>query len=120
MDALRGCADIGARTGARLAALAARRSVRDTATLPANPTMSAAMEPTFHPFSELFLQLGLPNDEASIQGFIRQHSPLPADVRLPDAPFWSPAQATFLKEQFLEDAEWAEQVDQLNLALHKA
>ena len=77
------------------------------------------MEQTFHPFSDLFQQLGLPNDEASIQGFIRQHSPIPSDVRLADAEFWTPAQAGFLKEQFLEDAEWAQQVDQLNVAMHE-
>ena len=78
------------------------------------------MDNTFHPFSELFAQLGLPNDEASIQTFIKQHSPLNADVRLADAPFWTPSQASLLRQQILEDAEWAEVVDQLNLALHRA
>ncbi len=78
------------------------------------------MEQTFPSFSQLFVQLGLPDDEASIQSFIKTHSPIAADVRLADAPFWTPAQASLLREQFLADAEWAETVDQLNLALHRA
>lgn len=78
------------------------------------------MDQPFHPFHELFAQLGLPDDEASITAFIKQHSPLPADMRLADAPFWTESQARLLKEQFIEDAEWVEVVDQLNLALHQA
>jgi hypothetical protein len=77
------------------------------------------MDSSFHSISELFAQLGLPNDEASMQAFIKQHSPLPADVRLADAPFWTESQAQLLREEFIEDAEWAEVVDQLNLALHR-
>lgn len=75
------------------------------------------MEPTVHPFSDLFAQLGLPNDSASIQQFIATHSPLPDDMRLEEAPFWSPAQAQFLKEEWREDADWAPLVDQLNVRL---
>ncbi len=76
------------------------------------------MEKSIHPFSELFAQLGLPSDEASIQGFIRSHAPLPGDVRLEEAPFWSPAQAQLLREERIDDADWIETIDQLNLALH--
>jgi hypothetical protein len=76
------------------------------------------MEPTVHPFSELFAQLGLANDNASIQQFIATHSPLPDDVRLEEAPFWSPAQAQLLREERLDDADWAMVVDRLNVALH--
>ena len=76
------------------------------------------MEPTVHPFSDLFAQLGLPNDNASIQQFIVTHSPLPDDVRLEEAPFWSPAQAQLLREERLDDADWAMVVDRLNVALH--
>ena len=75
------------------------------------------MDQPIHPFSELFAQLGLPADEPSIRQFIATHSPLRSDIDLADAPFWTPSQATFLKEEKLEDADWAEQVDQLNLAL---
>jgi hypothetical protein len=76
------------------------------------------MEPTVHPFSELFAQLGLPNDNASIQQFIATHSPLPNGMRLEDAPFWSPAQSQLLREERRDDADWAMVVDRLNVALH--
>ncbi|WP_121497412.1 DUF2789 family protein, partial [Pseudomonas aeruginosa] len=36
---------------------------------------------------------------------------------LPDAPFWNPAQASFLREALAEDSDWAEQVDELALQL---
>ncbi|WCE03518.1 DUF2789 domain-containing protein [Pseudoxanthomonas sp. JBR18] len=76
------------------------------------------MEQTVHPFSELFAQLGLASDEAGIRAFIAQHAPLPDNMRLEEAPFWSPAQAQLLREERIDDADWAEVVDQLNLALH--
>jgi hypothetical protein len=75
------------------------------------------MEAFFHRFSELFSHLGLRSDNVGIQQFIEDHSPLDPSIRLEDAPFWTPAQATFLKEELLEDADWAEVVDQLNNAL---
>lgn len=75
------------------------------------------MEQPVHPFSELFRQLGLPADAESIQRFIRLHAPLAGDVKLADAPFWNAAQASFLRDELREDADWAEVVDQLNGAL---
>ena len=75
------------------------------------------MDQPIHPFSDLFAQLGLPADEQSIRQFIASHGLLSADILLADAPFWTPSQATFLKEEKLEDADWAELVDQLDLAL---
>jgi len=75
------------------------------------------MEVFPHKFSELFSQLGMPNDSASVRHFIQTHSPLNASVRLEDASFWTQAQADLLKEELLEDADWAEVIDQLNLAL---
>lgn len=75
------------------------------------------MDQPIHQFSELFAQLGLPADEQSIRQFIAMHSPLRTDIDLADAPFWTESQAVFLKEEKLEDADWAELVDQLNLAL---
>jgi len=42
------------------------------------------------------------------------------DVKLIDAPFWTPQQAQFLKEELREDAEWAMAVDELNQRLHQA
>ncbi|MEO7161211.1 MAG: DUF2789 domain-containing protein [Polaromonas sp.] len=75
------------------------------------------MEKSFHRFSELFAQLGLPADEQAIAEFLATHSPLAAAILLADAPFWTPAQASLLREEILEDADWAEVVDQLNVAL---
>lgn len=75
------------------------------------------MELSNHPFTELFDQLGLASDEASIVAFIDAHRPLPEGVALPDAPFWSPGQSRFFRESIAADADWAEVVDQLNLAL---
>lgn len=75
------------------------------------------MELEFHRFPELFAQLGLDDDKASTRSFIATHSPLPDDVRLENAPFWSPAQAQMLRDSLVEDADWAEVVDRLNLAL---
>ncbi|WP_334177268.1 DUF2789 domain-containing protein [Pseudoxanthomonas sp.] len=76
------------------------------------------MELSVHPFSELFAQLGLANDDTSIQQFIATHFPLPDGVRLEDAPFWSTAQAQLLREERRDDADWAMVVDRLNVALH--
>jgi hypothetical protein len=75
------------------------------------------MEHSYHQFSELFAQLGLPTDEGGIRDFVTRHSPLPETVRLEDAPFWTPAQAMLLRDAVLQDADWAEVVDQLNVAL---
>lgn len=76
------------------------------------------MQASFHRFSDLFAQLGLPSDEQDIQSFLRRHGNLPPQMPLADAPFWTPAQASMLREELIEDADWAEVVDQLNLALH--
>lgn len=75
------------------------------------------METSQHEFSELFAQLGLPNSEAEIRKFIAEHA-LPEDTRLPDAGFWTPTQADFLREAWKADADWAPVIDQLNISLH--
>jgi hypothetical protein len=75
------------------------------------------MQNPIHDLPALFEQLGLPAEQASIERFISTHSPLPPTCRLADAPFWTSAQASFLREEILEDADWAEVVDQLNLML---
>lgn len=75
------------------------------------------MELPVHPMSSLFAQLGLPTETGAIERFIATHAPLPETVPLAEAPFWTPAQASFLREEILEDADWAEVVDQLNAAL---
>lgn len=75
------------------------------------------MENSHHRFSELFAQLGLSTDPQGIAQFLARHTPLADDVRLPDAAFWSPAQAAFLREALIQDPDWAELVDQLSEAL---
>lgn len=72
------------------------------------------MERPVHNLSNLFAQLGQPNDEASIARFIETHAPLPDSLQLHEATFWTPAQAGFLREAILEDGDWAEVVDELN------
>lgn len=76
------------------------------------------MESPVHNMSSLFDQLGLPSKEADIRNFIDAHSPLPHNIPLSEAPFWTPAQADFLREKLLEDADWAEVIDTLNAELH--
>ena len=75
------------------------------------------MDKPIHHFHDLFAQLGLPNDAASIEQFIASHAPLAADVKLANAAFWSPAQAAFLREACMQDADWSELADQLSVAL---
>lgn len=76
------------------------------------------MEISPHTLSNLFEQLGLPSEAPAIDRFVRNHSPLPPAVRLSEASFWTPAQAGFLHEELLKDADWAEVVDGLNQLLH--
>lgn len=75
------------------------------------------MEHPHHRFCELFAQLGLPSSPDEVAAFVRRHAPLPATLALPDAPIWTAAQATLLREKLQEDADWAELVDQLDAAL---
>jgi hypothetical protein len=75
------------------------------------------MDKAFHGFTALFAQLGLPSDSVRIRLFIQTHSPLNAATRLEDAHFWSEAQAALLKEELLQDSDWAEVIDRLSVAL---
>lgn len=77
------------------------------------------MEKPYHRFSELFAQLGLPTDEASIRNFIERHAPIRPGMRLEEADFWSPSQSQLLRDLIAQDADWAEVADQLNAALHR-
>jgi hypothetical protein len=67
----------------------------------------------------LFQQLGLPHEPGEIATFIRRHKPLAEDVKLADAPFWSPAQATFLHEKIKADDHWAVVIDALSASLRQ-
>ncbi|QJI32063.1 DUF2789 domain-containing protein [Pseudomonas sp. ADAK18] len=75
------------------------------------------MESPIHSLPSLFKQLGLPDDPQGIEQFITAHSPLKPDLKLADAFFWSDSQRAFLRDEILEDADWAEVVDELNLLL---
>ena len=75
------------------------------------------MENNLHTMSNLFAQLGLPDDPAAIEDFISAHHPLGDGVALDRAPFWSATQRTFLKEEIIEDADWAGVIDELNSRL---
>lgn len=76
------------------------------------------MEPHTHTMSQLFSQLGQHSDAAAIARFITAYRPLPGEIRLSDAAFWTPTQAAFLHEAIQDDSDWSEIVDQLNSALH--
>ena len=77
------------------------------------------MNQSYHRFTELFLQLGLPSDVDGIKHFLENHSPLDPSIRLENAPFWTQAQSTLLRDEVLQDAYWAEVIDQLNAALRR-
>ena len=69
-------------------------------------------------FNELFAQLGLPSGPADIVSFLTIHCAMSDGYRLPDAPYWSHSQASFLRESLLQDSDWSGVVDQLSKALH--
>ncbi|MBC3950573.1 MULTISPECIES: DUF2789 family protein [Pseudomonas] len=68
----------------------------------------------------LFEQLGLDSDQESIDAFVDEHGPLPDDVKVSEAEFWTPQQGKYLKETLLLDDDWAPVVDELNALLHAA
>lgn len=71
-----------------------------------NPTMN-----------DLFCQLGLSPEQQEIEAFIERYRGLNSSVHIENAPFWTPAQASFIQSALAEDAEWAELIDQLNSRL---
>ena len=72
------------------------------------------METGLHTMGHLFAQLGLPSDPVAIEAFIATHRPLQHGVALYRAPFWTSSQRDFLKEEIIDDADWAGVIDQLN------
>lgn len=74
------------------------------------------MDNAIHTFSDLFVQLGLDSDEVSIRRFCSIHK-IKGKILLPDADFWSPQQAQFLRESWHQDSDWALLIDQLNTSL---
>ncbi|NHQ88492.1 DUF2789 domain-containing protein [Iodobacter sp. HSC-16F04] len=75
------------------------------------------MEKFPHHLNALFAQLGLASGDDDIAAFIMKHAPLPSHFSLLEAPFWTENQAAFLREELEEDADWAEVIDQLDVAL---
>lgn len=71
-----------------------------------------------HSLEDLFAQLGLQNDQESIEAFITQHHPLPNEVALYRASIWNPTQRAFLKEEIIGDGVWSIAIDELNRRLH--
>lgn len=78
------------------------------------------MNAPVHSLSELFRQLGLPDDEPGIAQFIATHRLPDKTVALADAPFWKGYQAAFFREELARDADWAELVDSLDSRLRGA
>lgn len=74
------------------------------------------MDTAIHTFADLFVQLGLDSDEASIRRFCASHK-ITGPTILPDADFWTPHQAQFLRESWHQDSDWALLIDQLNTSL---
>ena len=70
----------------------------------------------FPELHDLFAQLGLPSDEASVSSFISEHR-IPSGTPLEEASFWNPSQAAFLREAVLADSEWAGPADILNSSI---
>lgn len=76
-----------------------------------------SMESPAHSVNSLFQQLGLPHSDEAIEQFINEHKPVPHDVLLHEAPFWTKSQATFLQQAIEDDADWAIVVDHLDTML---
>lgn len=74
------------------------------------------MDTTIHTFADLFVQLGLDSDEISIRRFCAHHK-ISGETLLPDADFWTPQQAQFLRESWHQDSDWVLLIDHLNTSL---
>ena len=75
------------------------------------------MEQPTHKMTDLFRQLGLPETPEDMAAFLSIHRPLPPGTLLADAPIWSPAQSSFLREGLAQDADWAGLMDRLDISL---
>lgn len=76
------------------------------------------MDTNTHTLNKLFEQLGLPSSDQEIEQFVKTHRLFGEDIPLHEASFWTESQASFLRDEILCDAAWAEAVDELNLLLH--
>jgi len=74
------------------------------------------METNPHYLNHLFLQLGLSGERRDMDAFVAGHR-LATGVTLADAPFWSAAQAKFLRQAIADDSDWSEAADALAVRL---
>ena len=74
------------------------------------------MASRLHDMPSLFVQLGLPNDEASMQQFLASHY-LDDAVKLQNAAFFNARQAAFIQQAYATDNDWLECIEQLNRRL---
>lgn len=77
------------------------------------------MPPHLYTVKDLFQQLGLPSDTASIEDFVHQNRAVCRNLTLVDAPIWTKSQLDFLREAIAEDSDWAQAADSLQLMLSK-
>ena len=75
------------------------------------------METSAHTLNDLFAQLGLPDTEEGIDAFINAHGPVPGNITLGKADFWSRSQSQFINEALNQDSDWTDLVDQLDARL---
>ncbi len=75
------------------------------------------MDTSAHTLNTLFQQLGLPSQDRDIDRFIATHRLFSGRVQLSEATFWTPAQASFIREAIETDSDWCEVVDELDSRL---
>lgn len=66
---------------------------------------------------DLFSQLGLDNSPQAIRKFVSTHT-LHRDEDLQAARFWNESQAEFIRDAWIEDADWVHAIDELDTLLH--
>ena len=59
------------------------------------------------------------SSDEEIAEFFETHRGLNKSQHLHEAPYWNESQSAFLKNAIIEDAAWAEVIDQLNAELHE-
>ncbi len=75
------------------------------------------MDTSLHLVKDLFLQMGLSNDNSDIDIFVHENKGIPSSTPIWEADFWTRSQAAFLKESYDEDSDWVEAVDRLDALL---
>jgi hypothetical protein len=63
--------------------------------------------------------VGRPKEEGDVREFVAELGSMPDGVLLANAAFRSASQSRFLRHEILEDADWAQVIDELNLMLHR-